>query len=275
MDYAIGGRRLHRRIDSGRRPPGRPRADRDDAARPDHHLRRHGRAPPRRSTATSIPTCRASSWSTRSRTRRRSRCGWRTRSASGSGGAPRHAVRARSSDRGPRQGGSRAARPGRPRAGEDRRLRRPRPRAHRLLQGGGGARSTRSRWVGASRDAIPIDFTGDLKEIDGRAVAKRGRIPGRTENPRLQRVDLGAYRAASGDRCGADERDSAYELFQRGVRLLEEGHPGAAAVLLERAAASRRGRPRSSRRWPRVLQPGPAGPRRGTIPSHRGARPAG
>ncbi len=40
--------------------------------------------------------------------------------------------------------------------------------------------------------ASPIDFTGDLKEIDGRPVAKRGRIPGRTENPRLERVDLRA-----------------------------------------------------------------------------------
>lgn len=40
--------------------------------------------------------------------------------------------------------------------------------------------------------ASPIDFTGDLKEIDGRPVAKRGRIPGRTESPRLQRIDLGA-----------------------------------------------------------------------------------
>lgn len=38
--------------------------------------------------------------------------------------------------------------------------------------------------------ASPIDFTGDLKEIDGRPVAKRGRIPGRTENPRLERIDL-------------------------------------------------------------------------------------
>jgi len=44
----------------------------------------------------------------------------------------------------------------------------------------------------AISDASPIDFTGDLKEIDGRPVAKRGRIPGRTENPRLQRVDLSA-----------------------------------------------------------------------------------
>jgi len=44
----------------------------------------------------------------------------------------------------------------------------------------------------AISDASPIDFTGDLKEIDGKPVAKRGRIPGRTENPRLQPVDLSA-----------------------------------------------------------------------------------
>jgi nicotinate phosphoribosyltransferase len=42
----------------------------------------------------------------------------------------------------------------------------------------------------AISDASPIDFTGDLKEIDGRPIAKRGRIPGRTANPRLQRLDL-------------------------------------------------------------------------------------
>ena len=35
---------------------------------------------------------------------------------------------------------------------------------------------------------------------------------------------------------GPSERESAYELFQRGSRLLRDGHPGAAAVLLERAA---------------------------------------
>ena len=33
------------------------------------------------------------------------------------------------------------------------------------------------------------------------------------------------------------ERDSAYDLFQRGHRMLAERHPGAAAVLLERALA--------------------------------------
>jgi nicotinate phosphoribosyltransferase len=38
--------------------------------------------------------------------------------------------------------------------------------------------------------ASPVDFTGDLKEIDGRPIAKRGRIPGVTPSPRLQRIDL-------------------------------------------------------------------------------------
>jgi len=34
-----------------------------------------------------------------------------------------------------------------------------------------------------------------------------------------------------------DERESAYELFQRGSKLLAEHHPGAAATLLERCLA--------------------------------------
>ena len=42
--------------------------------------------------------------------------------------------------------------------------------------------------------ASPVDFTGDLKEIDGRPIAKRGRIPGVTPSPRLNRVDLVAWR---------------------------------------------------------------------------------
>lgn len=42
--------------------------------------------------------------------------------------------------------------------------------------------------------ATPIDFTGDIKEIDGRPIAKRGRIPGITESPRLQPVDLALWR---------------------------------------------------------------------------------
>jgi nicotinate phosphoribosyltransferase len=42
--------------------------------------------------------------------------------------------------------------------------------------------------------ATPIDFTGDIKEIDGRPIAKRGRIPGLTDSPRLQPIDLTAWR---------------------------------------------------------------------------------
>ena len=42
--------------------------------------------------------------------------------------------------------------------------------------------------------ATPIDFTGDIKEIDGRPIAKRGRIPGRTASPRLRQVHLQEWR---------------------------------------------------------------------------------
>jgi nicotinate phosphoribosyltransferase len=41
--------------------------------------------------------------------------------------------------------------------------------------------------------ASPIDFTGDLKEIDGEPIAKRGRIPGVTESPRLSRIDMAQW----------------------------------------------------------------------------------
>jgi nicotinate phosphoribosyltransferase len=44
--------------------------------------------------------------------------------------------------------------------------------------------------------AAPIDFTGDIKEIDGHPIAKRGRLPGITPNERLQPVDLAALRDA-------------------------------------------------------------------------------
>jgi nicotinate phosphoribosyltransferase len=43
--------------------------------------------------------------------------------------------------------------------------------------------------------AQPIDFTGDLKEIDGQPIAKRGRIPGLTASPRLRLVDLAEWRS--------------------------------------------------------------------------------
>jgi nicotinate phosphoribosyltransferase len=42
--------------------------------------------------------------------------------------------------------------------------------------------------------ATPIDFTADIKEIDGRPIAKRGRIPGRTDSPRLRTVRLEDWR---------------------------------------------------------------------------------
>jgi nicotinate phosphoribosyltransferase len=45
--------------------------------------------------------------------------------------------------------------------------------------------------VGSSiSGAPPIDFTADIKEIEGRPVAKRGRIPGLTHNSRLKRIEL-------------------------------------------------------------------------------------
>jgi nicotinate phosphoribosyltransferase len=37
-------------------------------------------------------------------------------------------------------------------------------------------------------DAKPIDFTADLHEVGGKPIAKRGRMPGITPNPRLKRV---------------------------------------------------------------------------------------
>lgn len=37
-------------------------------------------------------------------------------------------------------------------------------------------------------DARPINFTADLHEVEGRPIAKRGRMPGLTQNPRLRRV---------------------------------------------------------------------------------------
>lgn len=36
----------------------------------------------------------------------------------------------------------------------------------------------------------PIDMTMDIKEINGKPAAKRGRLPGRLPNPRLQKLEL-------------------------------------------------------------------------------------
>jgi len=57
-------------------------------------------------------------------------------------------------------------------------------RIRELAEAGGDAFGVGSYISGAR----PIDMTMDLKEIDGRAVAKRGRIPGRTDNPSLRRL---------------------------------------------------------------------------------------
>lgn len=74
--------------------------------------------------------------------------------------------------------------------------------AVRILVSGGltPARIRRFREAGSAIDgfgvgsaisgAAPVDFTADVKEVDGRAVAKRGRRPGRTQNPRLEPLEL-------------------------------------------------------------------------------------
>ncbi len=66
---------------------------------------------------------------------------------------------------------------------------------------GGFFRSERIRYIIASKapvdilavgsyigDAKPIDFTADFHEVEWKPVAKRGRLPGITPNPRLRRI---------------------------------------------------------------------------------------
>lgn len=50
----------------------------------------------------------------------------------------------------------------------------------------------------AITSAPPIDFTADLKVVAGKPLAKRGRIPGITPNPRLKRVNLAEIRKGGG-----------------------------------------------------------------------------
>lgn len=57
-------------------------------------------------------------------------------------------------------------------------------RITQLIAAGADAFGVGSYISGASA----IDMTMDIKEIDGRPVAKRGRIPGRTDAPRLQKI---------------------------------------------------------------------------------------
>ena len=50
--------------------------------------------------------------------------------------------------------------------------------------------------IGSAISGAPaIDFTADVKMVGNEPRAKRGRIPGITPNPRLERVDLTPYRA--------------------------------------------------------------------------------
>jgi nicotinate phosphoribosyltransferase len=50
--------------------------------------------------------------------------------------------------------------------------------------------------IGSAISGAPaIDFTADVKMVGDEPRAKRGRIPGITSNPRLERVDLTPYRA--------------------------------------------------------------------------------
>ena len=79
----------------------------------------------------------------------------------------------------------------------------------------------------------------------GRPIAKRGRIPGRTENPRLR-----AHRPpARTCRSMPATSEGAYELFRRGSRLLAKHHAGPRRSCSSGAWPSSRARPRSSRRW--------------------------
>ena len=149
------------------------------------------------------------------------------------GRAAGHACGARSRDRRPRQGGPLPARPGWARARPDRRV--------------GGLDTDRIGYfkeagapvdsfaVGSAiSDASPIDFTGDLKEIDGRPIAKRGRIPGRTDNPRLERHRPQQLSRRPWIPTSANLPTSCSVAARS---CLTEHHPGAASVLLERCLA--------------------------------------
>jgi len=43
-----------------------------------------------------------------------------------------------------------------------------------------------------------IDFTADFHEVEGKPIAKRGRMRGVTPNPRLKEGDVETHRRASG-----------------------------------------------------------------------------
>ena len=125
--------------------------------------------------------------------------------------------------------------------------------------------------------ASPIDFTGDLKEIDGRPVAKRGRIPGLTREP-----------PAGADRPPAlGLTDAAHAACARGARVRLRALPARLAHA-RRPPPRRRGRPAGARAgaraWqgldprgarPGLLQPGRSRRRRRSLRGHRRGRSGG
>ena len=150
---------------------------------------------PWRSTGTCRRTCRGSSSSTRSRTRPRRRSGWPMRSATGctasgstrrpsvAGSPPTSSTRSARGSTRPASSHVKITVSGGLNPGAD-------PRTSRTP----ARRSTRTPSGSYISGATPIDFTGDIKEIDGQPIAKRGRIPGLTDSPRLKPVDLAPYR---------------------------------------------------------------------------------
>ena len=102
--------------------------------------------------------------------------------------------------------------------------------------------------------ATPIDFTGDIKEIDGTPIAKRGRIPGVTESPRLKVVDLAAYREVGASSephraDGATDRSVGHHRTAMDETARDRLRPAPARSALLDGTAPRAGgdRPRAGR----------------------------
>ena len=244
-------RRLRRRLDAGRRPPGRPRADRHDAPLAGPDLRRHGGGGPGVRPRTSGPRCRGSCSSTRSRTRPRRRSASPTRSATGCTASAStrpsergrvtadlvHEVRARLDQAGFQH--VRIVVSGGLNPGPDPLLQGGR-RAGRLVRG--RARTSAARRRSTSR--------ATSRRSTAQPIAKRGRIPGLTDSPRLKPVDLAAYR--EGLSAGASGRDS---------RTVRDGRTSMGDVRRRRRATIRADGPSDDERAYDLLQRGHAAAR--------------
>ena len=143
--------------------------------------------------------------------------------------------------------------------------------AHHASSRSTARRSTRTPSARTSPARKPIDFTGDLKEIDGKPIAKRGRIPGLTPSPRLQKLRRSKPGGRSGVTVGSvlkagqmpwpwqierrmdrrdqerlaelAERETAYGLFQRAGALLQASppRPGRGPARARRSARAAQG----------------------------------